>query len=118
MNPFKHPPDSGGNLMFIPIKGQTPSSFLSMVNITLQNYKYAIVGSSNGFSNPKNQPIGHEDLNESHCVEQTPLFLLGAEPGTFLLCNGFIPEYSQPLGLPTGKYIEIENLHTSAKKYQ
>lgn len=100
----KPPHRLGGNLVFIdPPKMDGKQRVweavetVSQVQMALTNYKYAILGGSNSYSNAKHE----EDSLLSHCSEtHLAVFLLALEPGAFLLCNGWSDEFALPLGAP------------------
>lgn len=90
-----------GNLIFVKWTSDVPADTLAdKVKTALKFYKYVVVGSPNGFSNPKHQWPG-EDM-KNHCHEdEMAAFLIAVESGAFLLCNGFDDNlFTRPLGLP------------------
>lgn len=117
VNPSK-PPPFGGNLVFVDNgfrhSGLDPAQLIDTVSAAKKAYKYVIVGSGNGFSDPHHNP---ESL-VSHCDDnKIAAFLLALEPGCFALCNGWDPLYARPLGQPLGKAVHNNATQTWSRSF-
>lgn len=97
LNPEHVPPPGTGNIAFTGKKDNTPDELVPMVN-KARGFEYLIIGGANEFSAPT-----HNETGVSQCSESVvAAFLMAVRPGAFLLCNGWDPLYSRPLGKPLG----------------
>lgn len=115
--PIKKAPDNGGNLVFIKdVDAFEPPGLSESIQTAMQFYTYVIVGAANDYVNPK---LPH-NLSEPMCDEtQQARFLLAAEAGTFLLCNGYdAPRFDLPLGKPTGPATYDASTNTWSRSFE
>ena len=79
-------------------QNEDPATLRAKLVAAKQFYPYIIVGKSNDY-----QPPIANTTNEITCFEnEVAAFLIAAEPGCFILCNGYDESQSNPLGLPLG----------------
>jgi len=102
--------DCSGNLIFTGPGGDykwgPPRLHEQISGNIATNFPYVVVGGANSFSNPKLEtPAAGQNISDGRslkiCDEDTlAQFLLGVEPGAFLLCNGWDARFERPLGKP------------------
>jgi len=88
----------GANTAIVPYAA-TPAGMKGIVKkVMVQNgYKYMLFGG--GYSNLRRSET---DL-ESKCTDyQVAVFMLGMEPGCFLICQGWSEDFGKPIGRPRG----------------
>jgi hypothetical protein len=91
------PAPHGGNLIYTDKGVLDPGELIQDVSAGLKNYKYIIVGGSNDYVHPS------DNSTAGTCDEtKVAAFLIAAEPGCFLLCNGYGAFQANKLGLPSG----------------
>eukprot|EP00054_Salpingoeca_dolichothecata_P019200 m.119142 g.119142 ORF g.119142 m.119142 type:complete len:202 (-) comp23162_c0_seq7:20-625(-) len=112
-NPI-HPPPFGGNMKFLKFdttkkSGDTPEQLLSEFQSFDKHYKYVVFGGANYYEAPTGPALAKPCLED-----QVALYLLVAEPGTFILCHGWEDVYDRPLGKPSGpaKFDSSSNMWT------
>ena len=95
-----------GNIVWVGIS--PPPHLHELINATRATGSYAVVGGSNSYSNPKLEtlPSGQnisDGRSLQRCDDNTVAqFLLGLEPGAYLLCNGWDSRFGRKLGSPLG----------------
>lgn len=79
------------------VENKSPQEILNDYNAKKDTYKYLYMQTQDQHSN-------HDPTNiESHCdTEMIAKYMLIAEPGVFLGCNGWDERFSYPLGNPMG----------------
>jgi hypothetical protein len=98
--------NTDGNIKWVKVAAPPHMHDIIMANTAKGGY--VVVGGSNSYANPKHEtlPAGQNISNDGSlrmCTEDTlAQFLLGVEPGAYLLCNGWDTRFGRPLGLPIG----------------
>lgn len=106
-NKVNHGPTKGlGNIEWI--KVGPPPQLHAVIKAQTDHGGYVVVGGSNAYSNPKQEttPAG-QNISDGRSLQRCPdnmvaQFLLGLEPGAYLLCNGWDSRFGRPLGKPLG----------------
>jgi hypothetical protein len=100
------PTEGLGNIVWVKIA--PPPHLHQLINSTRAKGSYLVVGGSNSYSNPKTETLpSGQNISDGRSLERcnddtVAQFLLGLEPGAYLLCNGWDSRFGRKLGAPLG----------------